>query len=175
MASPEADTQQTQGSIFSPFFNLLEQDRINRLRFLQAMPPQRRLLHVFMLSAVGFFLELLLIRWLDAQVRPLAYVKNLPLIGSFLGLGIGFSLSQKRKSLFPLSLFCLFFVLLSGSLLGMSGTGVVISGPAGPQSNLGIGVATNIAELWIFYLIVIGIFGLVVLAMVPLGQITGVF
>ena len=55
---------------------LLQENQDRRLRRVEAMSARRQLIHVFILSAWGLFLELLLIRWLDAQIRPLAYVKN---------------------------------------------------------------------------------------------------
>ena len=68
---------------------------------IASLSRRRRLLEVALLSGLGLFVELLLIRWLDVHVRPLAYVKNLPLIASFLGLGIGFALSDRGRSLLP--------------------------------------------------------------------------
>ena len=44
-----------------------------------------------------------------------------------------------------------------------------------PKSNLGVEVATHGAELFEFYLIIGVVFGMVVLAMVPVGQITGTY
>ncbi|MGD8362528.1 MAG: hypothetical protein PVJ04_13965, partial [Gemmatimonadota bacterium] len=57
-------------------------------------------------SFVVLFQELVLIRWLPAQVRVAAYFQNLILISAFLGLGVG-ALRARRGSilwLWPLSL-----------------------------------------------------------------------
>ena len=55
------------------------------------------------LAAVSFaalFLELMMIRWVPAVVRLVAYYANLMLISSFLGLGIGSMLGTRRLRLF---------------------------------------------------------------------------
>lgn len=48
------------------------------------------------------FIELALIRWLGANVLYLAYFSNIVLLGSFLGIGLGFLwTSRGERSLFP--------------------------------------------------------------------------
>lgn len=56
-----------------------------------------KLLRVSAISLLVLFFELCLIRWLPSQVRALAYFKNLVLISSFLGLGLGFLLRQRWR------------------------------------------------------------------------------
>src|SRR3954471_12093952 len=60
--------------------------------------PVRRLL---LGSALMLFLELALIRWLGANVIHLSYFSNFVLLGSFLGIGIGFLVSRKTWSWLP--------------------------------------------------------------------------
>jgi SAM-dependent methyltransferase len=60
--------------------------------------PVRRLL---LGSALMLFLELALIRWLGANVVHLSYFSNFVLLGSFLGIGIGFLVSRKTWSALP--------------------------------------------------------------------------
>ena len=52
-------------------------------------------------SALMLFLELALIRWLGANVVHLSYFSNFVLLGSFLGIGLGFLISRKRWSVLP--------------------------------------------------------------------------
>ena len=47
------------------------------------------------------FLELALIRWLGANIVHLSYFSNFVLLGSFLGIGLGFLISRKRWSVLP--------------------------------------------------------------------------
>lgn len=51
--------------------------------------PANRLLAIFLISVLGLFLELLLIRWIGTEVRIFAYLQNTVLIVCFLGLGMG--------------------------------------------------------------------------------------
>ncbi len=52
---------------------------------------------LFLVSFLGLFFEILIIRWLSTEVRLFAYYKNLPLIAAFMGLGIGFTLARKSR------------------------------------------------------------------------------
>ena len=54
---------------------------------VRQMPVGRRL---FAASALMLFLELALIRWLGANLVHLSYFSNFVLLGSFLGVGLGF-------------------------------------------------------------------------------------
>jgi spermidine synthase len=52
-----------------------------------------------LVSAFGLFLEVLLIRWVSSEVRIFAYFKNLVLIASYLGFGLGCYLSRRAINL----------------------------------------------------------------------------
>src|SRR3954454_13962423 len=52
-------------------------------------------------SATMLFLELALIRWLGANVVHLSYFSNFVLLGSFLGIGVGFLVSRRPWSVLP--------------------------------------------------------------------------
>ena len=60
-------------------------------------------LQLFMLSFLMLFVELALIRWSGALVIYLSYFSNFVLLGSFLGIGIGFLRARARVNLFPWS------------------------------------------------------------------------
>jgi hypothetical protein len=138
---------------------------------IASLGRRRRLLELALLSGLGLFVELLLIRWLDVHVRPLAYVKNLPLIASFLGLGIGFALSDRRRSLLPVAAPLLATAIGIGGWMGVGSW----LGPEDLELNLGLGSTTDRGELLLFYGSVAAVFALVVLATVPLGQIAGAY
>src|SRR6202521_5780434 len=44
---------------------------------------------LFLVSVLGLYLELLLIRWIGTEVRIFAYLQNTILVVCFLGLGVG--------------------------------------------------------------------------------------
>jgi hypothetical protein len=66
-------------------------------------PRQQRIVagRLLLGSATMLFLELALIRWLGANVVHLSYFSNFVLLGSFLGIGLGFLISRKSWSALP--------------------------------------------------------------------------
>ena len=54
-----------------------------------------------LLSFLMLFVELGLIRWLGSNIVYLSYFSNFVLLGSFLGIGVGFLRAQSRVNLFP--------------------------------------------------------------------------
>lgn len=62
--------------------------------------PKGSCLQLFALSFITLFLELMIIRWVPASVRLVAYYANLMLISSFLGIGLGALLKEKGLNLF---------------------------------------------------------------------------
>ncbi len=140
-----------------------------------AAAPGGTLLEVAVLAGLGLFVELLLIRWLDAQVRVLAFARNLPLVASFLGLGIGYATSatRGRRDLVPWAAPLLGLGLLAGLVSDLPGGGTVAFGPVGIESNLGAVAASTAGELLVFAVAVAGCFAIAAAAVVPLGQAAG--
>lgn len=58
-------------------------------------------LRLILLSALMLFVELALIRWAGENVVYLSYFSNFMLLGSFLGIGIGFLRANAPRDLFP--------------------------------------------------------------------------
>ena len=54
-----------------------------------------------LLSFLMLFLELALIRWAGSNVVYLSYFSNFVLLGSFLGIGLGFLRARRPRNLFP--------------------------------------------------------------------------
>src|SRR5438105_12530688 len=54
-----------------------------------------------LLSFLILFVELALIRWAGSNVLYLSYFSNFVLLGSFLGIGVGFLRRRSRVRLFP--------------------------------------------------------------------------
>ena len=57
-------------------------------------------LQLFTVSFITLFLELMIIRWVPANIRLIAYYANLMLISSFLGIGLGLLVKGKELNLF---------------------------------------------------------------------------
>jgi len=62
------------------------------------MSPRLRLI---LLSFLMLFVELALIRWTGSNIVYLSYFSNFVLLGSFLGIGVGFLRARARVNLFP--------------------------------------------------------------------------
>ena len=131
-------------------------------------------LRLFLLSFLILFLEVVLIRWVSTEIRVFAYIKNLPLLASFLGIGVGSLLAGRRPRL----------TLGAASLLALIAL-VAFSGPLGltnlifPGTNYAVWGARAIPdaayawELTRFTVTVVVVTGLVVLTFVALGQELG--
>jgi SAM-dependent methyltransferase len=52
---------------------------------------------LFLISGLGLFLELAVVRWISGEVRLFAYLKNIPLLAAFLGLAVGYALVDKER------------------------------------------------------------------------------
>ena len=73
-----------------------------RTRESSAIPADRRVIGRLVLgSALMLFAELALIRWLGSNVVHLSYFSNFVLLGSFLGIGLGFLIARKSWSVLP--------------------------------------------------------------------------
>lgn len=79
-------------------------------------PVLRRYARLFLASFAVLFIEILLIRYVGSQIRIFAFFKNIPLIASFLGLGLGLWLgnASSRQGIW----FVLWLVPMAGFLGG---------------------------------------------------------
>src|SRR5436309_2659298 len=93
------------------------------------MSDKRRLV---LLSFLMLFVELALIRWAGSNVVYLSYFSNFVLLGSFLGIGVGFLRARSRINLFPWApvALCLLvgFVLLFPVQINRSGGELIFFG-----------------------------------------------
>ena len=71
-----------------------------------------RRLRLVLLSFLMLFLELALIRWTGSDIFYLSYFSNFVLLGSFLGIGVGFLRARSRTDLFPWALPALAFLVV---------------------------------------------------------------
>ena len=82
---------------------------------------------LFLISFLSLFLELAIIRWIPGVVSCMSYFTNLVLIATFLGLGLGCAISDRKLN--PIFLPSSFFILVMGAVIlrhkGVSGwTGI---------------------------------------------------
>jgi predicted membrane-bound spermidine synthase len=121
-------------------------------------------LRLFSLSFLSLFLELMVIRWVPGSIRLVAYYANLMLISSFLGIGLGAMLAERRVNLirwFPslLAADVLFLALSRNVLL--------------PGSSIELRFYMSSAVGLTNYLVLLGVFFLNAALFIPLGEQIG--
>jgi SAM-dependent methyltransferase len=97
--------------------------------------PMPKSLRLVLLSFLMLFVELALIRWTGSNVVYLSYFSNFVLLGSFLGIGVGFLRGRARVDLFrfaPVALaFFVAFVLIFPVQIDRTGSSVIYFGDYG--------------------------------------------
>ena len=89
--------------------------------------PANPTLGIFLISVLGLFLEMLLIRWVGTEVRIFAYLQNTILVVCFLGLGLGCFTSRQPVNLRPTLIPLVFLGLLFAIPMTRAGLGDVSS------------------------------------------------
>jgi spermidine synthase len=97
-------------------------DLNNNVKKMQMRPIKIIRWELFLASFIILFQELILIRWLPAQVRVLSYFPNIILLSAFLGLGIGCLRSNKPSLiwLWPISLLVITISAILGSKIAFT-------------------------------------------------------
>lgn len=83
----------------------------------------RGLIDLFLASLVTLYFELLTIRYLSTEVRAFTNLKNLPLVASFFGIGLGMMLGKPGRALryaFPITALFVFLPIRYASLLHLT-------------------------------------------------------
>jgi spermidine synthase len=134
---------------------------------------KRKAIDLFLISFLGLFLEMLVIRWLSAEFRLFAYFKNLPLLAAFMGLGIGFALVRRRDNLFPLAIPLI--TLLCGLILFGTRTAIfdLIRYPAQEEFIWALSIRSSLVTVVVFCGAIVFFFFLTMIMFLPFGQLTG--
>ncbi len=134
-----------------------------------------------LVSVLGLFLELLMIRWISSEVQIFAYFKNFVLIACFLGFGLGCYLVRRRISLLsllvPLATLAVIVKLPWPALRQLI---IALPGYIGASSEVNVwGVpyipvsSNSLLLLALATLVVVPMFSLISFAFVPIGQLVG--
>lgn len=115
-----------------------------------AKPVAPSLWPLFAFSAVGLFVELLLIRWVTTEVRIFAYLQNTVLVACFLGLGMGCWDSRRpfalRHMLIPLAILVALLALPPTRIYLGSAITEMLSGATG-HAIWGAGAASGVTAI----------------------------
>lgn len=132
-----------------------------------------------LVSVLGLFLEMLMIRWISSEIRIFAYLKNFVLIACFLGFGLGSFLAHRRVNLMATLVPLLTLTVacrLRGTplqelagLLGATSEVHVWGVPAVPLD------VSSIAGLILGVAVTVPLFALVALSFLPFGQLVGFY
>src|SRR5689334_18741567 len=134
---------------------------------------------LFLLSLLGLYFEMLMIRWLSSEIRIFAYYKNFVLIACFLGFGLGAALCRRRVHTIATALPIVFFsVFVAAPIPGMHDAVVSLTTLVGMTSQTQIwGIATPdrtaYGALVLAIVAVAPLFMCIALTFVPLGQMVG--
>ncbi len=136
---------------------------------------------LFLASFVALYFELIVIRYLSTEIRIFAYLKNLALIASFFGIGLGMLRQQPPnllKRLFPWMAAALFLLMTFASALKLTHLpipefdyGVFTRQPLAPTGNWLIPWA--VLMLVIYLTVVLGLMYLIVTFFTVLGGLVG--
>jgi spermidine synthase len=136
-----------------------------------------------LVSVLGLFLELLMIRWVSSEIRIFAYFKNFVLIACFLGFGLGCYLVRRRISMVSLlAPLATLAVIVKLPWRGLRQLITDLPGYIGATSEVNVWgipyIPTSVHSLALLadaMLIVVPIFALIAFAFVPIGQLVGWF
>ena len=134
---------------------------------------------LFILSLLGLFFEMLMIRWLSSEIRIFAYYKNFVLIACFLGFGLGCALCRRRVHPIALAVPIIFFtVLVAAPIPGMHDAVLNLTTLVGMTSQaqiweIAVPDSLSYTALAVAIVAVAPLFACVVFTFIPIGQVVG--
>lgn len=135
---------------------------------------------LLVISIVGLFLELLMIRWISSEITIFAYFKNFVLIACFLGFGLGAHLCRQPINLLatlgPMVYFALAIKLPWTALRTLMRTFTALLGATTEVDVWGVPTLPwsleTLSGLAVTLALVIPLFALLSLMFIPIGQAT---
>jgi SAM-dependent methyltransferase len=132
----------------------------------------RNQLHLFLASLVTLYFELLIIRYLSTEIRIFANLKNLPLIASFFGIGLGMLLgkpNRRMRLVLPAVTALLFLATRFAQRLHFSFGDVSWEYSLGPPAGLG----SRLLSVARFLIVALGYSGLIIAFFTVIGGFVG--
>jgi Spermine/spermidine synthase domain len=141
---------------------------------------RRNILKLFLASFLALYFELVVIRYLSTEIRIFAYVKNLALVASFFGIGLGMMVKPPKlvRTLFSFITALLFLIIAFAPWLRLThlpvpGGGYEMFGHSGGGPEGAWGILWLFGSTLLFFIAVPGILYLVVIFFVMLGGLIG--
>jgi len=126
---------------------------------------------IMLASALGLYMELLIIRWHSSCFGIFAHFKNVSLISCFLGLGIGYAIGRKRPLTTPLFLPALSIQIICMHLLQSFLVQYSFGNPISEQFAHGLTNFIMPAQKAVLYGFIIIVFAFNTLCFIPMGQL----
>ena len=161
-------------SIFTRWRNWWDSVHEEHSTYLEQLPRRWTSLAIVATSALALYTELLIVRWHATCFHAFAIFKNVSLLSCFLGIGIGFGLSTKRRSTLAAFLPLLALQVALFGLLSTTNLGGRRINPVGEQLIMG-----TTGKHWSWLDAVEGntflalVFVLNAVMFIPLGQLAG--
>ena len=130
-----------------------------------------------LVSALGLFVEMLMIRWVSSEIRIFAYFKNLVLVACFLGFGLGCYRCRRNVQLLALIAPLLLLALVTKAPI--SPLRWVLAGLPkllGDGAEVNIWGVPNLPTHWtalFAILVIVWLFAIIATAFIPFGQLVG--
>lgn len=145
--------------------------------FLDEFPDRYVSVAIVVSAAVSLFLELAMIRWQTTVFALLSFYKNFGLLACFAGLGLGYSLAERRQvvlfGVVPTLGWQIGLLLFLRYGLGDLRLRSMMVSPVLEQANMSFGTATGPLNFVPIYLLLSVVFVLTGLTFVPIGQLCG--
>ena len=122
---------------------------------------------ILLLSFIGLYAEIMLIRWQSSLFQVFAFFKNISLLSCFLGLGLGLALKDRKSLLLPLVPLGLALQIIPLHLL--QGT-LGLNSPISEEQLMGLSGVKSPFELAYVLLFLSGIFLVTAFTLAPVGQ-----
>ena len=149
----------------------------NQTQYLQQFKPRLTDLAIFTTAALSLLLELAVIRWQSSLFVLFAFYKNFSLLACFLGLGLGYALSDRKHIplMLVIPLMAWQALILSFTKFGPTGWSCKILSftPIAEQLNMGTAVDTKTYQYLAVYAFLAVVFVMTALIFIPVGQLCG--
>ena len=122
---------------------------------------------IFLLSLIGLYAEIMLIRWQSSLFQVFAFFKNVSLLACFLGLGLGLALKDRKRLLLPLVPLGLALQFIPLHLL--QGT-LGLNSPISEEHLMGLSGVKSFFDLAYVLVFLSGIFLVTAFTLAPVGQ-----
>ena len=131
-----------------------------------------------LISVLGMFLEMLMIRWISSEIGIFAYFKNFVLVACFFGFGMGCYFSRRRINLIAFLCPILFVsVFVKAPWPGLRRLVAILPNMLGRSSEVQIWGVPSLPTEWLPMALALSLtvplFMLVVFTFVPVGQMVG--